>query len=146
MEVLGERLDSTVATDSHIGTTLKVVDKCEENVERLATLGKDAPSPFFDQRHLSLLKKLHELDIGKEGKAVAKPSSVGAYMGEEILKRSSVGEVATPLASDAEFASRLIHLFEQNHLRSLAGGSDGSHHTSCTCPYNDDIAHQVLER
>ena len=84
-----------------IGALLEVVDEGQEYVERLAAAGIDAVAAFLDQRHVALLEEVHELGVEKLGKAVAHPTTVRTNVGEEILERGGVGEVAAAFTGDA---------------------------------------------
>ena len=99
--VVGETLDGAVLMNFDIGALLEVVDEGQEYVERLAAAGIDAVAAFLDQRHVALLEEVHELGVEKLGKAVAHPTTVRTNVGEEILERGGVGEVAAAFTGDA---------------------------------------------
>ena len=103
----------------------------------------DAVAAFLDQRHVALFEEVHELGVEKLGKAVAHPTTVGTNVGEEILERGGVGEVAAAFTGDAQFATGLVHFLDQHHLCTLVGGGDGSHHACGTGANDDDSAHRM---
>ena len=62
-------------------------------------------------------------------------------MSHKVLYRCGIGEVAAPLACDAQLASGLVHLLYQDHLCPLFGGGHGSHHAGGTGSNHNHPAH-----
>ena len=129
----------------NIGASLEVVDEGEEDVEGLTAAGEDAMAAFFDKGDVALLEELHQLGVEEEGETVAHKAAVGADMGKEVLEGSGVGEVAPPLARDAEFATGLVHFLEEDDFGTLLGSGYGGHHAGSPGTDNDYTAHD-LER
>ena len=62
---------------------------------------------------------------------------MGAEMGDEIVQRRDVGQVAASLARDAQFAGGAVHFFEEQRVGPLRGGLAGGHQPGRACSDDD---------
>lgn len=117
-----------------------VVQQRVGDVPRLAAVGEDALAPLDVELDAPPLEEADGRPVVEFGKGRCEEVGVGAHLRGELLGRTGVGDVAAPLARDADLASRLLHLLEQQHALAVACGRRGRHHAGGPRPHDDYVA------
>ncbi len=66
---------------------------------------KDPLPPFHHSRHTLGGEEINEILVEKASEGVAQKDAVGAKVGDKVRRVSGVGQVATPLAGDAQLVA-----------------------------------------
>ena len=64
-------------------------------------------------------------------------------MRQSVAQGVGIGEVATAFTGDAQFASGLVHLFQQEHTPTAFRCRTGSHQSCRTATNNDNIKFHI---
>ena len=72
-------------------------------------------------------------------KSMLKEAAVGVEMPLEFIQAGDVCQVAAAFACDAQLATWLVHLLEQQSLRTSRGRLPGSHQSSRSSANHDDL-------
>ena len=99
---------------------------------------KDPLPPFHHSRHALGGEEINEVLTEKAGEGIAQEGAVGAKVGDKVRSVSDVGQVATPLAGDAQLVAQALCLFQQEHLGSTFRRPSGGHHARGPAADDDD--------
>ena len=111
------------------------------HVPRLAAAGKYAVAAFEVEFQAPPFEEADGRAVVEFGECRREEIGVGAHLLGELLRRAGVGQVAAPLARDADLAARLLHLFDYEHLLAVLCGRSCGHHACGAGAYDDYVVH-----